>query len=276
MASSLFEAQRELVEKELMDRELEIAHDIQSTLIPHEISQPRGYEIEVYYKAAMQVGGDYVDVIPIDATRIALAMADVSGKGIPGLVLMAMLKIMVHELARKGTEPVQVIRQLNVSLAKYVRRNMFVTMFFGVLDTETGNIRCSNAGHNPIMLYHHSAKSSGFHKMKGPPIGLFPDEYFCNQLREYRFKLEPGDVVLQYTDGLPESQDSGGNQFGLEKIISTCEVHGSSGAKALVELLVEAEQEFRGQCPQFDDLTLLAVGAPVIMSAEKALVRLNI
>ncbi|UCG50787.1 MAG: SpoIIE family protein phosphatase, partial [Candidatus Latescibacterota bacterium] len=172
MASKLSSAQQELVAKKIMDRELEIAHDIQRTLIPANIKQPDGYEIATYYKAAMQVGGDYVDVIPIDSTRIAFVMADVSGKGIPGLVVMAMLKIMAHDLIKKGLSPKNVIRRLNESLATNMRRNMFVTMFLAVLDTESGDLTFSNAGHNPVVIFDNTTKRCMLRRIKGRPLGL--------------------------------------------------------------------------------------------------------
>jgi serine phosphatase RsbU (regulator of sigma subunit) len=259
MASALMSVQAELVTKELMDRELEIAHDIQSTLIPDIIRQPDGYEIGIYYKSAMQVGGDYVDVIPVDSHRIALVMADVSGKGIPGLVIMAMLKIMVHDLVRKGMEPREVVRRLNTSLAANIRENMFVTMFLGVLDLRSGELVYSNAAHNPILLYDHAAGRCEFRRIKGRPLAVFSDEQFCERLNEHRLQLTEGSLFLLYTDGLNESRDDNQSQFGYERIAKVCQKQASAGAINLVKRMVEAEHAFRGDLPQADDLTLLAV-----------------
>jgi sigma-B regulation protein RsbU (phosphoserine phosphatase) len=259
MASSLSSAQKELVAKKIMDRELEIAHDIQRTLIPANIKQPDGYEIASYYKAAMQVGGDYVDAIPIDSTRIAFVMADVSGKGIPGLVVMAMLKIMAHDLIKKGISPKNVIRRLNGSLAANIRRNMFVTMFLAVLDTESGDLTFSNAGHNPVVIYDNTKKRCELRRVKGRPLGLFDDDVFIERLEEVHHTLKVGDLMLLYTDGLTESQDDKSEQFGVKRVVWLCESFADAGASTLVEELVRAEHAFRGDGPQTDDLTLLAV-----------------
>jgi serine phosphatase RsbU (regulator of sigma subunit) len=259
MASDLQEVQAELVEKKLVDRELEIAHDIQDTLIPSDIRQPDGYEINIYYKSATQVGGDYVDVMPVSPDRIALVMADVSGKGIPGLVVMAMLKIMVHELLKKGMDPKNVMRKLNTSLAANVRKNMFVTMFLGVLDLPSRELICSNAAHNPLILYEHGSQRCESHRITGRPLALFPDDVFCERLVERRLRLHDGDLLFLYTDGLNESLDADKNQLGHERIVDVCREHATAGATNLITRMVEAERAFRGDCQQSDDLSLLAV-----------------
>ncbi|MFH1754259.1 MAG: SpoIIE family protein phosphatase, partial [Candidatus Latescibacterota bacterium] len=136
MASKITEAQRELIAKERLERELEIAREIQVTLLPKIVKDPAGFEIGHYHQSASEVGGDYIDVIPIDDSKVALVMADVSGKGIPGLVVMAMVKIMVQEFTSKGFSPEEVLRRLNASLSKTIRSNMFVTFFYAVFDRD--------------------------------------------------------------------------------------------------------------------------------------------
>ena len=259
MASTLHEAQSELLDKHLVDHELEIAHDIQNTLIPDNIQQPEGYEIGIHYEAATQVGGDYVDVIPIDSNHVALAMADVSGKGIPGLVIMAMLKIMTFELVRKGNRPKDVIRSLNTSLAMNIRKNMFVTMFLGILNLKTGELVFSNAAHNPILIYDQPTGRSEFRRITGRPLALFSDDVFCERLTEDQITIPDGGLFLVYTDGLNESHDTSQGQFGHGRVKDLCDLHAREGAQTLVKRLVQSEVAFRGDLPQKDDLTLLAV-----------------
>ena len=272
MAGRIVEAQRELVEKELVDKELEIAHDIQSTLIPATVEQPVGFEIDVYYKSAMQVGGDYVDVFPVDGRRVALVMADVSGKGVPGLVVMAMLKVMVQELLRRESDPKIILRRLNISLARNIKRNMFVTMFLAVLDRETNVITYTNAGHNPLVILDGKTGEPRLHRMQGPPLGIFADDMFASRVQDYTYQMAPGDLVVQYTDGLTESMNKKGEQFDMERLVRECAKHGPSGARAAIGGLVRAELDFRGDGPQRDDLTLLAVSATV-PAAERLLER---
>jgi len=259
MAFRIAAAQREHIVKERMDRELEIAREIQLTLLPEDVHVPEGYEIGHYYDSATEVGGDYLDVVRVGETKVGLVMADVSGKGVPGLVVMAMIKIMVQNLIAKGTPPKEIVRKLNSALLGNIRRNMFVTFFVAILDGETGSVEFSNAGHNPVLLYKGNSHRAQFFRMEGPPMGTFPDDVLAEHLREYRFNMAPGDLMLQYTDGLNESMNENGEQFTLDRIVDIANAHGSEGAESLVGRLVRAEAAFRGSAPQSDDLTLLAV-----------------
>jgi serine phosphatase RsbU (regulator of sigma subunit) len=259
MAFRIAAAQKEHIVKERMDRELEIARDIQLTLLPENVHAPEGYEIGHHYNSAMEVGGDYFDVVRVADSTVGLVMGDVSGKGVPGLVVMAMVKIMVQDLVAKGTPPREIVRKLNSTLLGNIRRNMFVTFFVAILDGKTGSVVFSNAGHNPAVLYNHETRRARFFKMDGPPMGTFPDHMFAEHLREYRINLGPGDMLLQYTDGLNESMNEIGEQFSLARILSLANEHAHEGAESLIGRLVRAETAFRGSAPQSDDLTLLAV-----------------
>ena len=259
MAFRIAAAQKEHIVKERMDRELEIARDIQRTLLPEHVYVPSGYEIGHYYHSATEVGGDYLDVIRVGEQKLGVVMADVSGKGVPGLVVMAMTKIMVQNFMTKGVPPKEIVRKLNSALLGNIRRNMFVTFFVGILDTETCSMVFSNAGHNPAIIYDHDTGRARFFKMEGPPMGSFPDRAFAEYLREYRLDFAPGDLLLEYTDGLSESMNSKNEQFTMGRILDVINAHGSEGAAAVVEHLVQAEAEFRGLAPQSDDLTLLAL-----------------
>jgi len=259
MAFRIAAAQQEHIVKERMDRELEIARDIQHTLLPEDIHAPHGYQIGHHYDSASEVGGDYLDVVLVGHSTVGLVMADVSGKGVPGLVVMAMVKIMVQNLIAKGTPPKEIVRKLNSALLGNIRRNMFVTFFVAVLDVETGTVVFSNAGHNPVLLYEAATATARLFKMDGPPMGTFPDRVFAEHLDEYRLVLKPGDLMLQYTDGLNESMNENREQFSLDRIVDLANAHGSEGAESLIGRLVRAEAAFRGSAPQSDDITLLAV-----------------
>ncbi len=259
MAFRIAAAQKEHIVKERMDRELEIARDIQRTLLPEGVHVPDGYKIGYHYDSATEVGGDYLDVVRVDDSKVGLVVADVSGKGVPGLVVMAMIKIMVQNLIAKGTPPKEIVRKLNSALLGNIRRNMFVTFFVAILDGEAGSVVFSNAGHNPVLIYDGDTRRARFFKMEGPPMGTFPDHVFAEHLQEYRVVLTPGDLMLQYTDGLNESMNMKGEQFTLDRIINIANEHGSEGAESLVGRLVRAEAAFRGSAPQSDDLALLAV-----------------
>jgi sigma-B regulation protein RsbU (phosphoserine phosphatase) len=260
MTRRIAAAQDELVVKERMQRELEIAREIQETLIPKKVHQPEGYEVALYCEPATEVGGDYIDVIE-QGSGVVVVMADVSGKGVPGLVVMGMLKIMVQALVRRGMGPLELMKDLNVSLKKTLKPNMFVTLFVARLDPALGELVYSNAGHNPMVIYDRVSNRGSFHKMAGPPLGIFPARIFNQQVEEYSLRMDPGALVVQYTDGLNESMNDKGEQFGLERVMSVCDAYGSEGAAAIVPRLARAELSFRRDAPQPDDIALLALGA---------------
>jgi serine phosphatase RsbU (regulator of sigma subunit) len=268
MAQKISSAQSELIAKERLEKELEIAREIQSTLLPRSVKDPNGFEIGHYYQSASEVGGDYLDVIPLNDDKVALVMADVSGKGIPGLVVMAMVKIMVQEFASKGFSPKEVLLRMNSSLSKTIRRNMFVTFFFAVFDIKRSDIVYANAGHNPILLYESEKRKSRFFKMHGLPLGILPEETFAKYLTEYRTAINPGDLLLEYTDGLNEATDKSGSQFRFEGIEKICDEYADKGAKTLVSKLVEAERQFRGSSHQNDDIALLAISSLINKTAD--------
>lgn len=261
MAQRIARARDELISKERMEREIELAHEIQLSLLPPKRTPPSGFEISHHYEPANEVGGDYVDVIPLGDNRTALTMADVSGKGVPGLVVMAMVKALVQELALSSESPRSIVRRLNKALHGNVKDSMFVTFFIGILDGHTGRLTMSNAGHNPLVIYSRDQDDTRLLKMSGPPLGPFPPAVFDPLIESYDVELRPGDLVLQYTDGLNESRNADGKLFGIPGITRLTKMFGSGGAEAMVRKLVEAEEEYRGESGQFDDITLLALSA---------------
>ncbi len=268
MSGKIEAAQDRLVNKHRMDQELEIAREIQAALIPTAVPELDGYQVAVHYKSASQVGGDYLDAIPIDPNNIALVMADVSGKGVPGLVVMAMLKIMVTTLVARRTTPATLIRELNISMRKTLKPNMFVTFFIAYLNGRTGRLVYSNAGHNPLVIFDPMRKRCEFHKMSGPPLGIFAPTQFDLEIEEYEIQMAPGTLILQYTDGLNESMNTKGEQFSLNRILSECKRNAVSGAKTLVPCLIDAERKFRGNSPPADDVAILALSACERVPAE--------
>jgi sigma-B regulation protein RsbU (phosphoserine phosphatase) len=146
---------------------------------------------------------------------------------------------------------------------------MFVTFFVAYLDIDTAEIRYSNAGHNPFLIYRRSANSCELKRLKGPLLGIFRDGDYASHLQEYATSLEPGDLILQYTDGLNESANGDGELFNFDRIIEMGNEYASSGAKTLVTKLTEAERRFRGDAPQGDDITLLAMSVCELSHVHK-------
>ena len=261
MAQKLEENRRTLVEHERIARELEIAHEIQATLLPAHLPHSPNIEMDAFYQAASEVGGDYFDLVPVDDDHIMIVVGDVAGKGVPGLVVMAMVRILVRALAQSPGKPSALLRQLNVLLRKDIKSNMFVTLFWGFLDTRDGCLTFANAGHMPLMVYRGSRRDVEVFRATAKPIGAFSDEIFCRGLVDSRIALEPGDCILQFTDGLSEMRDAAGNEYGTERLKDVVRAEAGGGARHLVGELRRSLAAFRGAAPQSDDLTIVAINA---------------
>ena len=179
-----------------------------------------------------------------------------------------MLKIMVTTLVARRTSPVSLIRQLNISMKKTLKPNMFVTFFVGYLNARNGRLVYSNAGHNPLVIYDPTKRRCEFHRMAGPPLGIFSPTQFDLEIEEYELQMNPGSLILQYTDGLNESMNTRGEQFSLDRIMSECKRNAISGAKTLMTCLVDAERKFRGSASPADDIAVLALAAKKRVQSE--------
>jgi len=268
MAERLESDRAVMIEKERMDKELEIAKEIQETLLPSNIPDTDDFEMEAFYNPAAQVGGDYYDIIPIDKNRLMLVVGDVAGKGVPGLVIMAMVRVMVRDLAKRGESPADLLRYLNIHLKKDIKENLFLTIFCGILDTKTKIFDYASAAHMPLIHYSHEEEKVYSLRTRAKPLGFFPDEIFSQGLEESRLVLKPGDLILQYTDGLNEMHNSSGDEFGIEPIGPIVKEAAPGGARHLLNVILDNLDRFRGEVPQSDDLTLLAVNM-VGSGAEK-------
>ncbi len=268
MAQRLDENRRTLVEHERIARELEIAREIQATLLPSRLPHLPNIEMDAYYHAATEVGGDYFDLVPIDEDRLMIAVGDVAGKGVPGLVVMAMVRILVRALARNPERPAALIRQLNVLLRADMKSSMFVTLFWGILNTRDGSLDFANAGHMPLVVYRASRRAVDAFRATAKPLGVFSDEIFSSGLEDHRITLEPGDCILQFTDGLNETRNSAGEEYGVARLKEVLAAEAGGSALCIVNELRRDLDAFRGAAPQSDDLTIVVVKATPTVAAR--------
>lgn len=259
MVSKLKEGREALLEKEKMAKELEIARTIQATLLPAHLPHLLNFELDAYYHPASEVGGDYFDLIKIDDDRILIVVGDVAGKGVPGLVVMAMVRILVRSLARRKESPANLLRHLNVLLLKDMKKNMFVTLFCGVLDTKRNTLEFASAAHMPLLIYHCKEKIVRALGTRTKPLGIFPDEIFSAGLEARRVQLMPGDLFLQFTDGLSEMRNERDEEFGLDRLMRIVVDEAAGGARHLLASIKSQLDRFRGNVPQSDDLTIVSI-----------------
>jgi len=221
------------------------------------VQAPNGYEVAAHYTPALEVSGDYYDIIQLGDDRIGLLAADVSGKGVPGLVVMAMLRVVLRGLARGDRRPMDVLASSQRMLKGTMRKGMFVTCLYGVLDARSHRFDYASAGHCPPLLY--GASRSRWLEAGGKPIGLFEDRMFESSLREQQVVLQPDECLLLYTDGLVEAMNMTGDQLGEDPVAQLLTGHGADPPSVSVDRLRKCVKKHRGDRLPTDDLTLVVL-----------------
>jgi len=250
---------RQLSDKRKMDHDLNVAHEIQQILLPRHPPEITGYDLYAYNLPAQQVSGDYYDFIKVDEDRIGLAIADVSGKGIPASLIMAMCRSVLRSRATGLASPAQALCELNRQLFPDIREDMFITMVYLVLNHKTNELRVARAGHEaPIMATDNFRK---IESIKGPGMALGIDggPVFDEVVEDVVIPLQPGDTIIAYTDGINEALDEHGEEFGRAHIKEAIPQAGTQGMEFLIKNIVERVQRFAGDQPQNDDITMAAL-----------------
>ncbi len=245
-------------EKERISAELDLARIIQENQLPSKFPAfPGRMDFDIYASMtpAKEVGGDFYDFYLLDDDHIALVIADVSGKGIPASLFMMMSKILINNYSAMGLSPKEVLEKANDTIFKYNKQRMFVTVWFGVLEISTGKVCASNAGHEyPII------------KRSGDKFELYKDKHgfvagAVNKMKytEYEFELEKGGILFLYTDGVPEATNAQEEMYGTQRLVDQLNKMKGASPKELLEGVHKSVDEFVGDAPQFDDLTMLCI-----------------
>lgn len=264
MAAELKRAQVEMVDKERLSRELELAREIQDSLLPLRRSVVAGFVVEGTHRAAAEVGGDYFDILPLSGGRLAVAVADVAGKGLGGCMIMSMLSALLRALKDGFDSPAELLIRLDERLAESLRTGSFVTMFYGILDPATGEFIHASAGHCPTLIYRRATGTVEQHRTRGIPLGAIRGGMIRRTLKDEMTVLEPGDMVLQYTDGIYESFDlAGASQYGFERMSELLRRQSAAGAASYLETQRRELDAWRGDQPRQDDETLLVISREV-------------
>ena len=245
-------------EKERIGAELELATRIQADMLPNIFPAfPAREELDIYatMTPAKEVGGDFYDFFLIDDNHLGMVMADVSGKGVPAALFMMMSKILVNNFAMMGGSPAKVLEQTNAQICKNNDEEMFVTVWFGVLDIETGKVTAANAGHEYPIIKKANGEFELFKDKHGFVIGGMSGMRY----KEYEFTLEKGGTLFLYTDGVAEATNAENQLFGTERMLAALNAETEADPKKLLENMKKSVDEFVGDAPQFDDLTMLGV-----------------
>ncbi len=241
--------------KASMDSELKIAHDIQMSMLPKTFPAfPDRHDIDIFglVKPAKAVGGDLYDFFILDE-KLFFCVGDVSGKGVPASLVMAVTRSLFRNIAAYAREPEHIMTAINDALSNNNETGMFVTLFIGVLDLETGQMSYSNAGHNPPLLLTDD-KTAFISCDANISAGVMSGWQFSLQ----HLQLKPGECLFLYTDGLNEAEDINLSQFGMERMVDVAK-SASKQPKALIDTMSASVAEFVGDAEQNDDLTMLAI-----------------
>lgn len=250
--------QRE-AERERLRRELELAQTVQQSLLPRGFPQLASYDVHGDNYPAREVGGDFFDFIAVSNRHLGIVIADVADKGLGAAMFMVLCRSLLYSVAIQEPSPAKVLSRLNEMILDLSHSDLFVTVFYGVLDTGSGLFTFSNAGHNPPLLYQAAAARCQELTVPGMALGVI-EPLTC---REGAIELQPSDLLVLYTDGITESVNAAEEQFGTERL--RAEVAGSVAAgetaQQAVRRILTAVDQFVGEADQFDDITLAVLHA---------------
>lgn len=260
MAARIRASQRDLVEKERLAHEMDLAQDIQQSLLPDSYTVAGDFVIEGSYQAAAEVGGDYFDIFDLPDGRVGCIIADVAGKGLGGCLVTSMLAVLIRSLRERYASPSELLVALEEGLQEQLAPGVFITVFYGLLDAETGVLTYASAAHSPLLVYRAADGSVETHETRGIPVGAMRGGLLASTLDDRTLELAPGDFVLQYTDGLNEAPHAETQaEFGFERIAEIVKREVGRGRRTVLTALQDAVTVWSGELPQSDDLTLLAL-----------------
>ena len=254
----------------LLDYELQVATKIQQSILPETLGSHSAFEISATMLPAQQVGGDFFDFFLIDSNTLGIAIGDVSGKGIPAALYMAVSRTLLRATGLQTRSPSECLEQVNRVLLKQSSGELFVTLFYGVLDLATGALQYARAAHNPPYLLPREMSVENPARVLRDPGGMMAGMFDEAEYESGFAELRAGDTLVLFTDGIVEAQNGSGEFFGNARLTAVLEeLHGVE-PEALVMSTVKAVQGFVGNLPQSDDLTVMALRwvAPLAMKPE--------
>ena len=259
MTKSLQFAHQKELETKALERELNIAREIQYNLLPKEIPVVPDYDIGAHYKPCYEVSGDYYDLIQMDSDNIGVVVADVSGKGIPASMIMTMARSLIRMESERNLSPASILSKVNKILAKDIRRGMFVTAMYYVLNTKTGTVTVASAGHNPLVVWRHSEQRHELINPNGIALGFDRGPVFDRTIKEQTINLNLYDRIVSYTDGITESMNGSDEEFGGERFYSLAGQLYNYSSSRFIEAVINTLEEFKGPAPQHDDITIVSI-----------------
>src|SRR5205809_3358768 len=246
----------QLIEKQRLETQLEVARQVQHELLPPRDPQLEGYDISAYNFPTEEVSGDYYDWVRVYDDQIGVVIADVAGKGVPAALLMAFLRASLRAASHIGYAPHISMSKVNYLLWESIERNQFVTAFYGILDTTNRTLAYSNAGHNPPILID-AEGNAHFERRGGVPLGMFRDSRY----HEYYATIDPGQMLVLYTDGVTEAMNSAGDEFGPERLVEAVQRGRHLSARELINSIHRDVTQWTDGRGATDDVTFFIIKA---------------
>ncbi len=235
-----------MAEKQRIEQELSLAQTFQSMLLPRTTPDYPNIRIAGFYRPALEVGGDYFDYIEIDKRHLGIAIGDVSGKGIPGALVMATVRATLQAEARVSLSPRQVMQRVNDRVTRDTKENVFITMTYGILDTATGAFRFCRAGHEPVICCQNNCESVKTYSPEGIALGIVEGEMF-------------NVTAVLYTDGVVEAMNEAREEYGEERFHEILRNHSNESPQEIIDEVIHDIEEFSRGRNQHDDITMVVL-----------------
>lgn len=250
---------KNITERQRLQRELEIAREVQMSFLPRANPQMSRLDIASRCEPALEVGGDYYDFITLDGNRLGVAIGDVSGKGTQAAFYMTLTKGFLRALANGSDSPAAVLTRLNRLFYDNVKRGVFISMVYGVFDMNAGMLTLARAGHNPVIMRKTGEQELQMLHPRGLALGMEQGNIFEHTIQEVKIHFQNRDLFVFYTDGFTEAMDKNREEFGDERFEKAIEKHAAGAAEQIMEGIFREVKQFTGRVKQHDDMTIVVV-----------------
>ncbi len=251
------------IEKSRMDADLQLASEVQELFLAQEFPDCKGLQVNAHYVPSSQVGGDFYDFKKLSPNKYAVSIADVSGKGVPASLLMALCQTNLRHFLFKSRKPSEVLKLLNKELEERIREDMFITLFLGIIDTHNNTLTFARAGHEPALLGKSKSSDPILETSKldgsGMALGMVPQKIFEEVIEDHSVQYEPGDMLVLYTDGITETENEERKEFGITRLTECLENSKECSAMAFNKKIIKKLNSFSSTDFERDDLTILTV-----------------
>lgn len=247
--------QQEAVKSERMERELQLAREIQKTFLPDHLPVLPGWDMDIRWQPARQVGGDFYDILLLDDNRLGFVIADVADKGMPAALFMTLIRTLIRAAAKDNSSPASVLKQVNELLIPDAKHGMFVTVFYAVFYLNSGKVVYANAGHNPPIIKYLQSDELVELSRTSIALGIFNDI----EVEEREVSMSPGDWILLYTDGVTEAFSANEEMFGTKRLFDLLLGNQFTSSKNMLDTIEGSVHEFIEGTELSDDLTLATI-----------------